>query len=55
MTTTNQENIEDFPMEFQNIDFSIDDIIFDALFHDIFSTPTNDDAFQIPRYILLQG
>uniref|UniRef100_M1DSP0 Transcription factor hy5 n=1 Tax=Solanum tuberosum TaxID=4113 RepID=M1DSP0_SOLTU len=38
-------------MKFQNIDFSTDDITFDASFDDIFSNPTNDDAFQMSRYL----
>ncbi|KAG5610897.1 hypothetical protein H5410_022178 [Solanum commersonii] len=49
MTATYHENVEDFPMEFQNINFTIDDIILDESFNDIFPNPTNDDAFQNPN------
>ncbi|KAG5611434.1 hypothetical protein H5410_022715 [Solanum commersonii] len=48
MTATYQENVEDFPVEFQNVNFKTDDIILDELFNDIFPNPTNDDAFQSP-------
>ncbi|WMV25568.1 hypothetical protein MTR67_018953 [Solanum verrucosum] len=48
MTATYQENVKDFPMEFQNVNFMIDDIILDESFNDIFPNPTNDDAFQNP-------
>ncbi|KAH0683059.1 hypothetical protein KY289_020811 [Solanum tuberosum] len=48
MTATYQENVEDFPVEFQNVNFKTDDIILDESFNDIFPSPTNDDAFQNP-------
>ncbi|KAK6791898.1 hypothetical protein RDI58_010979 [Solanum bulbocastanum] len=46
MTTTYQENVEDFPVKFQHVNFKIDDIILDESFNDIFPNPTNGDAFQ---------
>ncbi|XP_027772588.1 bZIP transcription factor 17-like [Solanum pennellii] len=48
MTATYQENVEDFPIEFQNVNFKTDDIILYESFNDIFPNPTNDDAFQNP-------
>ncbi|KAH0683064.1 hypothetical protein KY289_020816 [Solanum tuberosum] len=48
MTTTYQQNVKDFPVEFQNVKFKTDDIILDESFNDIFPNPTNDDAFQNP-------
>ncbi|KAK6791892.1 hypothetical protein RDI58_010973 [Solanum bulbocastanum] len=48
MTATYQENVEDFPMEFQNVDFKTNGIILDESFNNIFPNPTNDDAFQNP-------
>ncbi|KAH0758155.1 hypothetical protein KY290_021648 [Solanum tuberosum] len=49
MTTTYQENGEDFPMEFPNVNFTTDAIILDESFNDSFPNPTNDDAFQNPN------
>ncbi|WMV25575.1 hypothetical protein MTR67_018960 [Solanum verrucosum] len=48
MTVTYQENVEDFPMEFQNVNFTINGIILNESFNDVFPNPTNDDAFQNP-------
>ncbi|KAG5611470.1 hypothetical protein H5410_022751 [Solanum commersonii] len=49
MTITYQENGEDFPMEFPNVNFTTDAIILDKSFNDSFPNPTNDDAFQNPN------
>ncbi|KAH0693448.1 hypothetical protein KY285_020545 [Solanum tuberosum] len=46
MTATYQDNVEDFPVECQNVNFKNDDIILDESFNDMFPNPTNDDAFQ---------
>lgn len=48
MITTYQENVEDFPMEFPNVNLTADAIILDKSFNDNFSNPINDDAFQNP-------
>uniref|UniRef100_A0A3Q7G6B7 BZIP domain-containing protein n=2 Tax=Solanum lycopersicum TaxID=4081 RepID=A0A3Q7G6B7_SOLLC len=51
MTATYQENVEDFPMEFQNFNFKTNDIVLYESFNDIFPNPTNDDAFQNPSFL----
>ena len=51
MTTTYQENVEDFPMEFPNVNFTTDAIILDESFNDSFPNPINDDAFQNPNFL----
>ncbi|WMV25550.1 hypothetical protein MTR67_018935 [Solanum verrucosum] len=48
ITSTYQENVKDFPMEFQNVNFTIDDIILDESFNDVSPNPFNDDAFKNP-------
>ncbi|KAK4721799.1 hypothetical protein R3W88_012032 [Solanum pinnatisectum] len=48
MTTTYQENVKDFPMEFPNVNFRTDAIILNESFNDSFPNPTTNDAFQNP-------
>lgn len=51
ITKTYQENIDDFPRNFKNVDFLTNDFIFDASLDYTFPNPTNDDAFQNRNYL----
>ncbi|XP_055807483.1 bZIP transcription factor 17-like [Solanum dulcamara] len=43
--------VDDFPMEFRNVDFTMDDLDFEVSFDDLFPNPTDGDAFQKPNYL----